>query len=962
MGDEIEKEYFPILTQALSAGTILPFTCYVHLKLQDRFMVYVARDHEFSESKARKLTTFGHENVYIKNRDKERYFSYLNSFLETEEGKTTLKDLIKELGSLDEIPGLPDSEEFAIEALNDPVLELGGVEALSDEAQDKTSDENPEEKAGSSTEDNSVDAMASDSSSATAAEETTDGPTDNTAEGLESFFDGLAGENSGEKKTEIKASDLTDESEEDLKALSELEDDLIIDGKTAEQRAQEEMDAQQAKERAEREASAEGESSGFGATQLEVDRQTANSGAVKFGDRGKDIDSFFSSSARQLIEKIQGSGGSFTERERKIINECTEVIDDELIYIKDSTKKEDPGEIVAVIEKATLVLSDQVRLVVDVAKQKKGIEKDELDSFTKYVENVEGRLKSLREDNAQPASVAQAIAEIRGEARDEINHVKMVVSGHQQETVEENLKSLFGKVHKKVEQSQNREEVLRSIGVEDSDLQEAAPSEIASAELEQKCKELMEELEAKKRENETLTEELTETKERVAKQNVLLNTLSEDMESSKHALSDVYDCWEYYNSRTQLHADQGTKLKAKEIKLALDEMARTAEDSLQDLSQVKKLSNQLTEDIEITEVEKREAAQQITEEKILRGDSQQTAVSTSTSAGSPEEIEVLRCQLEDARALIEQGDKKIEELTELLESGSKYSQEMEKGAEESSQKVLDLEDKVDHLEDKNHKYEDAIRDSDRVIIRHQAEIDNRDEQITEMKEKLNLLENELEVFKSNKEKLPEKFEALPEPFKDVVVEKDKFIESLEKRFQLAADELRELKKKKANLEANLESENQQVKSISERLEKTKQEVLKARSSERSMETKLRVASGTLDASRKSVEKLTKVAETLRSDRTKYLNDTNEALANFKKAVNRATSLNKSLAAQKDKSAMLAKENDRLKEKAQTSVESMTKLTQAYKALESEKRQLAREVQTLKASESKKPNAKPRKSA
>src|SRR5262245_10120720 len=127
MTDDSTKGYLRILTQALRPGSILPFGCYVYLKVQSRMLPYVVKDNEFSDAKASKLSQFGYHNVYIKDAEKPAYFAYLDQFLMTEQGQKILKELAVEAGGLNNVGGLPAQGEYSLKALKTLGLPEAGV-------------------------------------------------------------------------------------------------------------------------------------------------------------------------------------------------------------------------------------------------------------------------------------------------------------------------------------------------------------------------------------------------------------------------------------------------------------------------------------------------------------------------------------------------------------------------------------------------------------------------------------------------------------------------------------------------------------------------------------------------------------------------------------------------------------------------------------------------------------------
>ncbi len=103
-----KRSYKRIMSPDLQAKSKLSFTTYVHLPLNNKYLVFANKDEEFTDKKAEKLTKFQVGSLYVDQKDSNRFYEYVaeqmksadNSLSETERGeklKSSIRSMFNEL-------------------------------------------------------------------------------------------------------------------------------------------------------------------------------------------------------------------------------------------------------------------------------------------------------------------------------------------------------------------------------------------------------------------------------------------------------------------------------------------------------------------------------------------------------------------------------------------------------------------------------------------------------------------------------------------------------------------------------------------------------------------------------------------------------------------------------------------------------------------------------------------------
>ena len=91
--------YHKILSSAVARAIEIPFTCYVHLKINDRYVAYIRKGDTPSEKVIAKINTSIQSGIFIKSEDIDAYNEFLNSCKPIDENKENKSDQLDTMGS-----------------------------------------------------------------------------------------------------------------------------------------------------------------------------------------------------------------------------------------------------------------------------------------------------------------------------------------------------------------------------------------------------------------------------------------------------------------------------------------------------------------------------------------------------------------------------------------------------------------------------------------------------------------------------------------------------------------------------------------------------------------------------------------------------------------------------------------------------------------------------------------------
>jgi len=104
MSQSEREKYYSIMIETIRDDFVVPFDCFILLEHSGRIICWVQSGESFSLEKLKKLNSKKIHNIYLKNEHIQSYFTYLDSFLQTNEGTKVLVKAINELKSLEQRP------------------------------------------------------------------------------------------------------------------------------------------------------------------------------------------------------------------------------------------------------------------------------------------------------------------------------------------------------------------------------------------------------------------------------------------------------------------------------------------------------------------------------------------------------------------------------------------------------------------------------------------------------------------------------------------------------------------------------------------------------------------------------------------------------------------------------------------------------------------------------------------
>lgn len=137
MSEFDSQNYYPILASSIRPGQVIPFDCFILLERVNRIVRWVNGHDIFPDSKYALLEGRSIQRVFVLKSDKKSYFSYLDDFLKSSDGRRIL-ELIKSQGKGD-LDGIPDPEEFSLTALQSEIsteLKANSLSPLDQEQED----------------------------------------------------------------------------------------------------------------------------------------------------------------------------------------------------------------------------------------------------------------------------------------------------------------------------------------------------------------------------------------------------------------------------------------------------------------------------------------------------------------------------------------------------------------------------------------------------------------------------------------------------------------------------------------------------------------------------------------------------------------------------------------------------------------------------------------------------------
>ncbi len=248
------------------------------------------------------------------------------------------------------------------------------------------------------------------------------------------------------------------------------------------------------------------------------------------------------------------------------------------------------------------------------------------------------------------------------------------------------------------------------------------------------------------------------------------------------------------------------------------------------------------------------------------------------------ENEVLKAQLENSQKLIDASNLKIEELVALNEKNSQLSNQLEEQNAEYFKLNTGLEEKVEMFQTAEDTYNDTLDNLNNQLKASQNEIENYKETVANLQQQANLTAKELQLLKDNK------------GLDEIVKAKDDEFKKIQNSLAIKQEEIRGLKTEVNSLTGKLNEAQQKYKHLSHKMDRAAGEIEALKKTSRAAQTKSELSANSLQQMRKTVSKLTEIADQLRKDRQTYILKTNEAMLKYETMTTEASSLNRKVEA------------------------------------------------------------------
>ncbi len=824
MSEYDEREYYPILVSCIRPKRVVPFDCFVLLSKVNRVVHWVKCREIFSQEKYEKLQTKNYSRIHIRIEDKSKYFAYLDAFLKTEIGQTVLKEIIREVGSGNQVEGIPNSTEYTLTSLDSNLLE---------------SPPPPESEP-------SLPVVASE-------------PND-------PFFDKSDVNREDDSLFFVKSNENLEEDSLGHQRIVELMNEKILDLK------------------------------------------------VKLSSK-KEQD----------------------ELHEQVIKEITQEINDEILKIKGLKDLSDQEDVKHTIKEVTERINEQLLKI-------KGGSFGDPEGF----QVLYGSVRRIEREVAKVAQWESRTDFPKINDEDLINIVETVQSHSQ------HIRELVGPSHR-------------------TDISEAINLMIQDVEKEIGCKILLDPLSGVYKSppdymdsfydlsSKSLVELLSnddhgstaKLKHLVYYQSQVIKQLESDLLATEKAFQILKDQWFLFHVQAKNRLDPLDLVTTKKIDAIVKafeqiykKLNRTHENlhrsssMISDVFQLDQFSADSTLLSEIEhELNPSETSASPENKEDLEVDPTQTQVEESLSRqGSDEQLQsenkVLQVQVENLQSLLDSEGQKSGELRTLMDRSELYSKSLEEENRTQKSMIEQLTEKLEKLQSAESRYHETMSDSHKKILEIQSELASKKEEIQDLRTSISFHEKELDVLRKN------------EKWKELVEMKEKQNRDLQSSFEKSLTEAKEDRSQKLSLSTKLEQSKEQHKLLSQKMGRLSVQYENLKKKYRTIEVKTSVKEDLLEQSRLSLSKVTRIADTLKKEREKYIGKTNQLLKDYKLMMDKAKALNEKVAVDEQQLSRLQKETDSEKAKNNRQRDEIQEWKTKYSQEQVKIKTLSQDIRTL----------------
>ncbi len=312
------------------------------------------------------------------------------------------------------------------------------------------------------------------------------------------------------------------------------------------------------------------------------------------------------------------------------------------------------------------------------------------------------------------------------------------------------------------------------------------------------------------------------------------------------------------------------------------------------------------------------------------------------------ENNVLKVQLENAQALVDTVSKKTSELEEMLRGGGEYTQSLEEDLAQTKKKLEEVLNDSQDFEADRRRLSEGLEEMSTALYRQKTDQTCEVEKHNQLQIRVIELEKTLKIYSDKvgsdvRELSEDDAKALPQEVQKALLDKDGKIKTLTKQLDIKNDDLTQTKKDLESLRSEDRKFELEKKDLAKRIEKQRVEFETLKQKQKTIELKNVASANLLLQARKTINKLTDENGELRTDRTKYIRKTNEALAEHKSLVSQALNLNSQIQVEIEKNRQLENQIQTQKDREVGLAKKIHELSTHLNQIESEKKKIETEM-------------------
>jgi DNA repair exonuclease SbcCD ATPase subunit len=902
--------YFPILTSIIRVDRVVPFSCFILLRANQRVVRLVAADHPFEQAILDKLSKFKIDQIYVQASEQLLYEKYLRDYLQTDEGKTVLQDIQEKGAQGIAVEGIP---ETIAQELKVPVPESS--------------------KATSGAEPPAAEPPAPDpgevkvETAPVAPEAPVQGASDSSDEFAEVIK--LLRDQAEELDEEIKSEDV------------EAEDNNLVKGVTA--RLQDALVKVQSK--------ALTGTDGSSVIQDVVEKfreemQRVKGFAEKPGRPYRLINHQMEDIAKKVAEiaQVGAKGKTLSQGDRILVRDRAREIETDLLRVRHLVNHEKKELVGDTVNSIITGLESLIGAKIEIRKPSETA--------------GEGLALKLKKLALEAKAGPQEFEKLKDQAKEIYSEHAAKTLGEDPNDIDkltpEQAAAVAAATQKAIEAVKAAKPGVDPVATAiDTAQASIAQSTSINAQAEGLAKL-------------TGSETPEELKQKILAQNQAIVALNERLKQSQDSCRELQRSWQELQGKTFKKMTEQERLSAKDFSAQVNSLSNLQEDATKQGEKVERDSEALCQTVGVTKetfanAKRPEGLQLPGENGTLSAADQQKQVEAMKRAAEALEVppespadadaetlrtenQVLRAQLADAKSLMIKTNEKVIELQGFVDRSSTYIQDLEKEHSDLMKEIEKNRSQIADLEKNNQGLSDVADTAQKIANRAKSVIQGNEQTIERMKERIETLEKELGLFKqkfpdSNKDTnlTQEELDRIPPDVLSVLRQKDREISKLTVDIDAIDKSYKASEKNVTLLKSRIEESALLKKRMAARFERLDAEKEDWRRKHDQLDRRLIALNNVLDKERHTISRLSTIAEDLKKDRVEFMNKTNSAMKAHKDAISKTNSLNNAVQKEMERNRKLQDQIAHYKEKIQEMAGMMSKAQATIKTLETELR-------------------------